>query len=278
MTIAIALATYEGVVFGCDSAAAVGDASSNPPGQVVQIFNAAQKIFEIGPANQQFIAGSSFSGMFMTDGNGFFGPFSWRDIVNKFYVESAQDLKYGDDVAQCFSDFATREWARLKTLNLVSATASLPHSKIMLAIIPKGSTEIVAATVECSDGSNKHPITHMVSPGWAFGGLSETVGRLIDGYDPRIKKHLIANGVAESLIDAAAESCDERPLTKFIPLRDAIGMVHWLVYSTIQAHRFKDAGPLVAGDIEIATLTTDRGFRWAIHKSLTSGIIPRSMG
>lgn len=52
-----------------------------------------------------------------------------------------------------------------------------------------------------------------------------------------------------------------------ISLRDAIDYLHWIVYSTIKYYRHIGF-PLCGGKVEVASVTSDRGFRWVTHKSL----------
>ena len=78
MTIAISLQTPEGIVLGSDSTSTVSDGA----GRVAQLFNSAQKVFEIGPHNERFLPGEHFSGGIVTYNDGSFGPISWRSLIN----------------------------------------------------------------------------------------------------------------------------------------------------------------------------------------------------
>jgi hypothetical protein len=60
-----------------------------------------------------------------------------------------------------------------------------------------------------------------------------------------------------------------------LPIRDAVDFVHACIYSTIKALKFSNFSQICGGPIEIATITTDRQFRWVRHKpwdaALTEG-------
>lgn len=55
-----------------------------------------------------------------------------------------------------------------------------------------------------------------------------------------------------------------------MPLRDAIDYIHFLVYSTIKHYKFTPGPPVCGGQVEIAVVTLDRGFRRILTKSLSS--------
>ena len=81
MTITIALKTPEGIVLGADSTTTIPDQT----GSIAQLFNSAQKILEIGPATDHFIAGEHFAGGIATYNAASFGPVSWRSFISEFY-------------------------------------------------------------------------------------------------------------------------------------------------------------------------------------------------
>lgn len=270
MTIAIGLVTYEGVVFGCDSTTTVSIQPMvvNASPIVAQLFNSAQKLFEIGPANTQFIPGESFSGMFMTSGEGSFGPISWRDIVNKFYVERACKLHWSASIAESFFDFATSKWADLQASGQIASGEPLPSANVILSCVPARSTDVHAGSIDFDSQNVVDMPRGCIEPL----GIPDTISRLILGYDERLKADFVAMGGDETIFDAAASNCNIQPFLEHMPLRDAIDFVHFLVYSTVKMHRYKGGPAMVGGAIEIAALTADRGFRWIMHKPLKESI------
>ena len=84
MTVAILIATREGAVLGTDSTTTL-NLRQRGAERVVQLFNSAQKVFEIGPVASRFVAGESFAGAVAVYGDGTFGPLSWRCFISEFY-------------------------------------------------------------------------------------------------------------------------------------------------------------------------------------------------
>jgi hypothetical protein len=83
MTIALGLMTYEGAVLATDSNATV----YNEKNELVRTYLGVQKILEIGPVHPRFVPGDTFSGGISTYGTGKFGPTSYRELVNGFYLD-----------------------------------------------------------------------------------------------------------------------------------------------------------------------------------------------
>jgi len=100
----------------------------------------------------------------------------------------------------------------------------------------------------------------------------DTIHRITDGCDPKIKNALISEGVNADLIDKCIKKCAVPVHEAHMPLRDAIDYVHYLIYSAIKLHRYSVGMPDVGGPIEIAAITADRGFRWIVHKPLDESI------
>lgn len=265
MTIAIALKTPEAVIFGCDSTTTVTVGQQR---QVLQLFNSAQKLFEIGPANNCFIPGESFSGMFMTYGDGSFGPITWRDLVNRFFVSRAKSLQPADNVTQSFLEFAKEEWRTLQMAGKVSPNAGLPQAGAMIAGVTSGSVEIQSGAIEF----DSQKVKELTLGELEFNGMPETVLRIVNGYDPLLQSELLQAGVSPADFADCAKKCSITPLIEHMPLRDAIDFVHFLVYSTVKLNRYRGGPVMVGGSIEIATLTADRGFRWIMHKPLNESI------
>lgn len=58
-----------------------------------------------------------------------------------------------------------------------------------------------------------------------------------------------------------------------LPIREAADLLHAAILMTIKVIRFARLPPTCGGPIEIATVTTDRPFRWVRHKDLDSAIV-----
>src|SRR5262245_13754963 len=122
MTVAIALRTREGVVLGTDSTTTVSVQNQ----QVAQLFNSAQKIFEIGPRLRQFVAGEHFSGGVATYGDAAMGPLSWREVISSFYRSKVHPHPGASDIAPQFLDYLQGEWQRLHQSGEVPSGTAIP--------------------------------------------------------------------------------------------------------------------------------------------------------
>ncbi len=272
MTIAIGLLTREGIVLGADSTATVSMQNPNPGAAplVVQLFNSAQKIFEIGPRLDTFVPGRTFSGAFVTYGDGSFGPVSWRDFVTEFYYKSEPTMRWDDNLPTLFRDFGNRKWQELIASGDVAARSPMPDAGAIIAAVSRGAINPHGATVNWRTGAVDQlpPFIPML------GGDISTVKRTIEGFDPGLRAALTqpGAGLTEAQFDAVAGNFCLTIFSQHMPLRDAIDFVHFLIYSTIKMHRYRGAAALVGGPIEIAAITSDRGFRWILHKPLSESI------
>lgn len=57
-----------------------------------------------------------------------------------------------------------------------------------------------------------------------------------------------------------------------LPIREAVDLVHFSIQTTIKALKFSDFEPTCGGPIEVATITSDRSFRWVRHKDFDAAI------
>ncbi len=57
-----------------------------------------------------------------------------------------------------------------------------------------------------------------------------------------------------------------------LPIREAIDFIHTYLHITIKAFKFRYGPPICGGPIEIGFISTDRMFRWAIHKDFRRAI------
>ncbi len=274
MTVAIIMRTPEGIILGSDSATTVSFMS--PKGaQIGQLFNSAQKLFEIGPASDGFTAGCDFSAGMVIWGDASFGPISWRSFASEFYcrtVSSATDLS---NVPKLILEFAQKKWTELQEMAMVPATQSIPDTGIGVAAIHKGEHEVHGGIV-----STRNATAAPIQIGEIrVGGDPSAFQRVVFGYDDKLRQGLINAGVDQNLFQACAKQFDLSQFLVHIPLRDAIDFVHFLIYSAIKLHRYKGGPAVVGGPIEIASITPDRGFRWTLHKPLNESIgIPRGEG
>jgi hypothetical protein len=268
LTITIALRTPEAVILGADSTTTVTDKT----GKVAQLFNSAQKIFEIGPRIAHYETGKKFTGGIATYNAGSFGPISWRNLINNFYRRVVKPASDPLDVSREFLKFAQTEWSALQQGGQIPTTLPIPEAGFMIASVNKGECDAFCGRVELRQGT----IEPLDVGGMQIGGGFEVVSRLIWGYDAGLEPILAQLGVNVGQFKQMASSFQAVPPVPTLPLRDAIDFVHFLIYSAIKLHRYRGATAKIGGAIEIAAITADRGFRWILHKPLHESIgIPR---
>jgi len=272
VTVTVALATAEGVVLGSDSTTTVG--FSTPAGlQVGQLYNSAQKIFEIGPANCDFKSGCSFSAGLAMWGDGAFGPLSWRAVINEFWArEISPRTDPIADLSRMFLAFLQGKWAELQQGQQIPQNLPIPDTGFALAAIHKNTFEVHAAQIDLRAAT----VDSLQRSDIRVGGDPTTFYRLVSGFDNRILAELPKNGIDPAAFQRTVQQFSIEPYLAQMPLRDAIDFVHFMVYSSIKMHRYKGGPATVGGPIEIAAITADRGFRWVLHKPLYESIgIPR---
>ncbi len=150
MTIAVALKTPEGIVLGADSTTTV---FANP-GVVGQLYNSAQKIYEIGPVCGRFIAGDCFSGAVVTYNAASFGPVSWRNVVSNFYRGRVFHAPGIRNVAAEFLTFLQECWTGLQTSGVVAGNEPIPDAGFLIGSISQGCAEVEGARVELRKAQN----------------------------------------------------------------------------------------------------------------------------
>jgi len=271
MTVAILAATREGAVLGTDSTTTL-TVRQRSKEKIVQLFNSAQKVFQIGPVVDPFLAGESFAGAVAVYGAGTFGPLSWRGFVSEFYCRRTRQARGALDVPRELLDFAQNKWAELQQAGKVAANRPIPDAGLLVAAAGKGYHNVHSGRVNIRTATVEEANVGAIQ----FGGDATAATRLLYGYDARLPAALQQAGVDDLRFEQCAAPLRIALHLDCMPLRDTIGFVHFLIYSTIKLHRYRGTAAFVGGPIEIATVTPDRGFRWIIHKSLRESIgIPR---
>lgn len=171
-------------------------------------------------------------------------------------------------MAHQFLGFLQECWAGLQRLGQVGATEPIPHAGFLVASISQGCAEVDGARVELQKATVE-PLT--VGNVFINGGF-EVVSRLLYGYDVGLINAMAAAGMDVAKFQALAQPFGAIPNVNWMPLRDAIDFVHFLVYSAIKLHRYRGGPASIGGPIEIAAITPDRGFRWIVHKGLSESI------
>lgn len=263
MTIAAAYLTSEGVVLAADSTVTIGNG--------VQMMNHNQKVFEIG---QESTLG------FCTYGAGLVGQASHRTIA----------ALLGDWVlAQPTPPNVAAVAGELAAMVTRLAPAH-PQFNVgyYLGGIDPGTREPRCFEVRVGFDKATGALANRVVAsqiGGYFNGQPRFFARLYSGIDSELQQQLKQN--IGKLIDPANPSQGEAQfdsvlqalLPNFIaaghvnlPIRDAIDYLHSILHVTIKAMKFKFGMPICGGLVEIAVITTDRKFRWVLHKGFDSAI------
>lgn len=268
MTVTILTATREGVVLGTDSTTTL-TVRQRGADKIVQLFNSAQKLFEIGPVVNCFLPGETFAGAAAVYGDGTFGPLSWRGFLSEFYCRRVRPARGSVDLPRELLDFAQAKWLELRQEGKIAPGRPIPDAGLMIAGIGKGQCKVHSGRV-CLRGE---AVERAEVGTILFGGDVSAATRLLYGYDGRLPVVLRRAGLdGGSRFEQCAAPLRVALHLDCMPLRDAIDFVHFLVYATIKLHRYRGIAAFVGGPIEIATVTVDRGFRWIVHKSLRQSI------
>lgn len=263
MTIAAAYLTSEGVVLGADSTITIGNG--------VQMMNHNQKVFEIGKD-------STFG--LCTFGAGVIGGTSHRTIAALLgdWVGSSQTAPTTEQVAGELAAMVQRLAPNSPDFSVGyyvggcdPATRDPQCFHVAIGFDPQASA---LATSISQLGIGAH-----------FAGQPRFFTRLFMGIDHELQQHLRvvlgpmidpvdpAQGAAQfdSVLQALLPNYVAQGFTD-LPIRDAIDYLHSILHVTIKAMKFKFGTPVCGGLVELGVITTDRKFRWVLHKGFDSAI------
>lgn len=270
MTIAAAYLTSEGVVLGADSATAVN--VETPGGQkgIAQVFDHAQKVFEVGQCGVGRMGVCVF-------GSGNIGMVSHRTVVGRLADEVDKDSLTVEQAADRLLVLAKEAREEQKKGVFESSGYFLGGWNLedhhpgcfWLHIDESGKTDKKALGL----GEAR------------FAGRYEFFTRLFHGYDRQLPsllseklKDKLGGQVPEDFNKLFSEAFQEtvQPLAaagfKDLPLREAIDFVHAYLHITVKATKFKFGPPICGGPVEIGFISTDRRFRWVCHKEFDAAI------
>jgi hypothetical protein len=265
VSIAGAYLTSEGVVLGADSTTTVTMPTSGGGKQVAQVFNFAQKVFEVGEHGRMGVCTWGAGGIGTTSHRTLFARLADAVQNEKLTVGGAAD--------------------RLLTLACEAATTqndpTAPFEGVGYFL---GGWDVESHNPSCyflNVAPNGLTQKNALSLGEArFGGVYHFFARVFNGYDPDLKlklhqslrRHLGSTVPAD--FDAIFESAFGEAAAPFaaggfrdLPLREAIDFIYSYLHITVKALKFKFGPPICGGPIEIGFISTDRLFRWARHKS-----------
>ncbi len=285
MTIAACFLLPEGVILAADSTTTqitpmpprTGGAPQAP---VVRYFLYGQKLFEIGENSTLGI---------VTWGLGGLPDLSYRTVIASF-ADSLRAAPPGSmqEVAQKWGEYFWAAYSKSLAAE-IQAAKQLSETPPVEPGLVEIRTQLVRRTsvgfcVAGRCGESRQPSAFRVDvspllPGpptphplpmgdLQFWGVPNMVNRLALGFDQEIVTALLRSGkwggTPQELVAVLTERVLQLP--RIMPLRDAIELVHSLIYTTIKSMKYSHLPPVCGGPIEIAVITTDRNFRWVKHK------------
>lgn len=261
MTIAAAYLTSEGVVFGADSTSTIRTQQG-----VAQLFNYAQKIFEVGENSRIGVC---------TWGAGSVGGVSHRTLIARLADKLDLEKVKVSAAAENFAKIVAERYEDGKDIGTIGYLL--------------GGWDADTHNPECYQilfEAKKKPRIVPLSVGEAsFFGCPEFFTRVFYGFDSRLPQKLLGELKKGKLLvqDPSLEQAFTKafnnaaaPLRaagfRDLPIREAIDCIHMYLHVTIKAFKFRYGPPICGGPIEIAFVSTDRSFRWVLHKDFNRAI------
>jgi hypothetical protein len=266
MTIAVCLKVQDGLVFGTDSAATLGDSGGN----VSNVYENANKIINLRK-------GLPVGAMFW--GAGGIGDSSVstlaKDLRLKFADKNAPE--YVDPDSYFIADIA-KHLATFLENHYTSAYGTLTGPKPVLGVIVGGYSS-QASHAECYEigvddqGCFSGPNVRMGTDGFGltWAAMGQWISRLVVGFDPALLQVLTDKlGLPTDQLEQADQIIRSQTEVAFwhpaMPIQDAIDLVRFLVDLTKHAFRFAPGAPVVGGPTELACIAKHEGFKWVSRK------------
>lgn len=277
MTIAISGNFTEGVVLGADSAASYirprpcgkppVSGCDNAIQSVTQVYNGAQKIYHIGRDPVE----SPYAGMIY--GASHFAGRHWRNI----FADKQMDFSACKTAQEALDQF-------INHLKLLCTDKDRPDGGVFFCGFGSDDLGVRSYKIDMKSLKSEEFASGVV----AWDGITVVVQQLFHGMNDRT--HGMLNNfigkatmdvigsdgkatkinVLPQILDIVRNSVPRIGLDPDMPIRDAIDYVHFLVYSTVKHFKFTHAEPVCGGDVELAIVTRDRGFRRIKTKELSS--------
>lgn len=261
MTIAAAYLISEGVAFGTDSTTTVSTQRG-----VAQLFDYSQKLFEVGEHSRLGVC---------TYGAGSIKGTSHRTLVARLAKELDLEQVKVREAADTFSRIIYGEYGDGEDTGSVGYVL--------------GGWDPDTHLPECYHiyfAPRALPTLESFSIGQAsFYGCPEFFARVFHGFDSRLPDRLLEeskkSGVKaekdnfDSVFQAAFESATAPLRTigfRDLPIREALDCIYMYLHITIKAFKFRYGPPICGGPIELAFISTDRPFRWVLHKDFARAI------
>jgi hypothetical protein len=261
MTIAACYLSPEGIVLGADSTSTYSLSGGE------HHFNFAQKLFEIGD-------NATFG--IVTWGLGGLSVGSHRTLVARL-GDDLRDKPFGSVFEVCerwvdqfWAQYTTALAQEIQTCQMLSAKP--PFNPAANPPFPNSRT--VFEEIQLVTLLNTLPVGFCIGGGHSFWGMPTLISRLIKGCGDDVRQGILASGKWQGTpadLDAVIRQHSlAHPET--VPIREAIDFTHACLLTTIKAMKFSHQPQRCGGPIEIGVITTDRPFRWVLHKTWDSAI------
>lgn len=277
MTIAVCSVTTEGVVLGADSTTSV----LGPNG--FHYLNFSQKVFEVGENSTLGMVTWGLAGLNksyrvllaeLSDGFAALPPQSVEQVAARwaalYWAEFTRDLATPIQRLRDLEALKTKnakEEEEFKTLNRGLFAGFFFGGYLASDRVPR------AYSLQFHGLANAAPAPVIVAPPLQFAGAPNHLSRLVNGSDEDLKQEIVNSGKWTGTKPELDAVCGKQALRiPLLPIRDAVDLVHASIYCTIKALKFSDLPQICGGPIEIAVITSDRRFRWVLHKSWDAAI------
>jgi hypothetical protein len=284
VTVAACYVCGEGVVLAADSAATVGVAARGSSEGEERVFWRGQKLFPVGSAGTLGI---------VTWGMGNIGDMSYRTVIARFGDELGSWVPTSvEEVARRWAEFF---WA----VYITELALPLQTRRDLLARPQRNADEEKLLekldTLEvgfCLAGHLHDRVPHAFEFGFhpdlgspptavpishgtpRFWTPIEIVERVFNGIDPALftvlKNCEPWKSTPAELVKLVRPHMLGQP--SLLPILDAAGWIQSVLSFTIQVLKFSHLERACGGPIELALITTDRGFEWVRHKQAGSAI------
>ena len=121
---------------------------------------------------------------------------------------------------------------------------------------------------------NGPPTPTQLPPAQSLWGVPAMIYRLIKGCGDEVRDAILASGkwagTPQELDATIAPHKLQHPTS--VPIREAVDFIHACLLTTVKAMKFSPFPRLCGGPIEMAVITTDRKFRWVLHKKWDAAI------
>ena len=270
MTIAIAVQVHDGVVLASDSASTLIDSTLNPPDNIINVYNNANKIFNL-------VKGLPIGAV--TYGAGSIGTSSISTLAKDLRRRLSGKDKDHMDWHLNPDSYTIKEVAERAQKFLFEETFKglpSPNPAMFLGFLVVGYSAGASLSegwlVEIKDGESPSAVP-VIAQGEAklqCGGEPEVFSRLVLGHSLKLRDALVKGGVDKANVDNVINGLRaemhiglvEHPM----PIQDAIDLAEFLVTTTSTFTRFKRGAATVGGPIESAAITKHEGFKWVRRK------------